>query len=184
MKRVYFALALVGALIVPSAARANITFQYVAGTPTTGSPGSTSTVSIYLQETDTNGTTFFGQPTIMGLASFGIYVHQTSGGGSTISSFNTTGTSFNEFGTSQSFPVPASPPGGTANSSTSASMPTNSIDYFNSVPAGTLTNPATLVSGKRGEWCLPDLGGHLERHDWHFNHVHLDFDVQQPWRQF
>jgi hypothetical protein len=158
MKRLYLAFALVGALLAPNVARAGITFQYVTDSSSySGQAGTSATVSVYLQETDTGGSTLFGKSQVTGLASYGVYLTQTSSGGtSTISSFTTAG-AFNGFGTSQSVPIQTA----NANSSSSSSLPANSIDYFNSVPGGTSSNPATLVSGSAGNGVYKILVGTL-----------------------
>jgi hypothetical protein len=158
MRKWYLACGLVGALLAPNIGRAGITFQYVTDASTySGAAGSSATVSVYLQETDSGGNTLFGSSTNKGLASYGVYVTQTSSGGtSSISSFTTAG-SFNGFGTSQSVPNQSA----NANSSSSASLPANSIDYFNSVPGGTTSNPATLVSGSAGNGVYKVLVGTL-----------------------
>jgi hypothetical protein len=157
MKRLSFVFALVGALFAPNAGRAGITFQYVTDAASySGAAGSTASVSVYLQETDSGGATLFGSSAIKGLASYGVYVTG-SGGSSTISSFTSAG-QFNGFGTSQSVPNQTA----NANSSSTASLPnSNSIDYFNSVPGGVITNAPTLVSGSAGNGVYQILVGTL-----------------------
>jgi hypothetical protein len=139
-------------LLAPSVATAAITFKYVTDAASySAAAGQAVNVKVFLQETDTNGNTIFGDSRVTGLQSFGIFIHQTSPTGtSTISSFSPAG-QLNNFGGTQSFPVPgASGTGGSSTSSTSASMPANSMDYANAVSQTTTSNPVTLVSGTAG----------------------------------
>jgi hypothetical protein len=154
MKRFMVVVAAALGLLAPSAVHAEIIFQYVTDQSVyAANPGQPVHVKVFLQETDTLGTTLFGNPNVKGLESFGIYVHQLgTTGGSTITSFAPAGL-FTNFGSNaQFYPVPGSNgSGGTATSSSSASMPPNSLDYANAVNVNTTTsNPATLVSGSPG----------------------------------
>jgi hypothetical protein len=157
MKRFGLALALAAVLLSGNVARAGVTFEYVAGTPTVGS--SSTSIPIYFQETDTGGSTVFGSSSVTGLLSFGILSYATNSGTSTISSFTaasgfsqyhgTDGTTAqNNTGLTQSYPNSTANQVASSTASLASLGTSNAMDYFNSANSGGVG--ATLVSGKAG----------------------------------